>query len=308
MKCPAIFLTSVSLSVCQMAGAGVLSTGAGQEYFSFGAVPSLSSPDPSSDAFNLTLNGSLPLRYGNWFPALPDVSLSYSKGNLYSGISSEETEATGVHIALPVKRIGNWFLYLYAGEHKWKQVLTVEEPLLYVRETAFPLALNEDQSVRMTHQRRYVGSGFRTSPRRSRFLNEFKLRIYNIDQPLQADVSAQPLEGLFRSDILFYELSVGKYANEKGLNLNWELGIGAGEATLGSDIRIVDEEEADNLITAHATFEIIYSMRLSRRWSGFVSGKVSALQWQQENESDFAELNDGQYLYGAFYSGFSFRF
>lgn len=301
-----LFVFSFCLIPNVFAGTDKLACASSVEQHNLGGLPEFNNSTTAYLGYRCDLQPRISNFLGNWLPSLPAISVFQS-----NKIRSTDFHQ-GIEFELAIKRIGSSQLYFTAGQIKSQQVLSASEEIPFVPSSANDRndAVNiiENQKARMSHENAYWGLGFQMPYQSNQSLTGILFQQVNIDQPMQANILNFEKRSLFQARTRISELIIISDSHHRGLNLNWQFGLGIGEVQLEPSQVINFEKDLDRVLAIKAEFEIYYQYRISRRWFAYSSWQANLRYWQQVNNSEDYQLAPNNHFIHQANLGFGISF
>jgi hypothetical protein len=279
---------SLCLTSNVFAGTDKLACASIAEQNSLGGLPDFNSDTTAYLGYRCDLQPRVSSFLGNWLPSLPSISIFQA-----NKIRSSDFHQ-GIKFELAIKRIGHSQLYFSLGQTKSQQVLSASEDIPFVSVAAndFNDAVNisKDQKARLSQEKTYWGLGFKIPYQDNQPLTGILFQQSKIDQPIQANIPTFEKRSLFQAQAHISELSIISESRHRGLNFNWQFGLGMGKVILEPSKVIHFSKDLDQIMTLKGMFEIYYQYRISRRWYAYSSWQSHIRYWQQMTNDDEFQL------------------
>lgn len=253
---------------------------------------------------------------GNWFPALPNLylsqanRLSVSNNTSYNATSEDVSKAWKV--AFSIKRFGQSQLSIFTGKKDWQQVLKAKEVIAFIPSNANSasdaITLNKGQQARLNRTEEYFGLSFILPPQGEKELTEMRIQKTIVNQPIQANIISFNKSSLFGTKTDANEIIIISQSYHRGLNINWQFGLGQGKVALEPEEQITFDSELDQIISIRGQLEIYYQYRFNRRWFGHLSWQGSMYYWQQNVDDENFKLESANNLEQQLYLGIGLSF
>lgn len=280
------FLILSSISFTTQAHTNTMSCGLDSRQKFLGALPDFSNDPRLLFGFRCDTYPKVSSFLGDWFPSTPQLSISQQQRHKIdtNDIIQDWSLSYGI------KRIAEGQLAVYAGQNlsEFTLVTTREVPL--INKTSGAIAtLNNKQKVRLSNKKRFYGLGMQFSAIKGQPLTEVIFQRSVIQQPLQANVRGFPKHSLFESQAELSEIIMSNQSYNRGLNINWQVGMGLGEVQLQPKALTTSGSKFDssqeNIVTLATQIEIYYQFRFNRRWFSYIRS-VSDIQYWYQIEPD----------------------
>lgn len=235
---------------------------------------------------------------GNWFPALPHLSISQSKrlitSNNLADKATDDDTSKAWNIAFSIKRFGQSQLSVFAGQKDWQRVLQAKEAIDFIPENSQgvsdAITINQGQQARLNRKEEFFGFSFILPYQSETVLTELRIQKSIINQPIQANIPDFGKRSLFSAKTDINEVLIISQSFHRGLNINWQFGLGQGKALLAPQESIDFDDEQNLIISLRGQLELYYHYRINRHWFGHLGWKGDVHYWQQSTDDDNVQL------------------
>lgn len=236
---------------------------------------------------------------GDWFPSLPKLYLSQSGRLLAANSDSSNTTTNDDYsrawkVAFSIKRFGQSQLSIFSGQKSWQRFLQAKENITFIPSEANngnnAITINDGQYAQFNRNETYFGLSLILPYKSDQKLTELRLQNTIINQPIQANISQFNKHTLFPAQTTLNEIIIISQSNHRGLNINWQFGLGQGKVLLKPKRLINIDDDFDQIISFKSQIEFYYQYRINRRWMGHLGWKAETHYWQQNKDSDDVKL------------------
>jgi len=281
-----------------------------------GALPEFASNSDPLFGYQCRLIPNYTRFLGNWFPSLPNLyfsqvnRLSISNNTTYDATSDDVSKTW--QVAFSIKRFGQSQLSIFTGKKDWQQVLQAKKAIAFVPSNANSasdaITINKGQKARLNRTEEYFGLSFILPSQGEKELTEIRLQRTIINQPIQANIISFEKSSLFGTKTDANEIIIISQSYHKGLNINWQFGLGQGKVVLEPEEQITFDSELDQIISIRGQLELYYHYRFNRRWFGHLSWQGSMYYWQQNVDDENFKLESANNLEQQLYLGIGLSF
>jgi len=298
------------------AGSNKLSCAIKSEQQLLGALPDFTANTDPLFGYQCQLKPKYSRFLGNWFPALPNIY--YSQANRLSASSNATYNATSDDasttwkVAFSIKRFGESQLSIFTGKKDWQQVLQAKEDIAFIpsnsNSASDAITINKGQQARLNRTEEVFGLSLILPSQGEAELTEIRIQKTIINQPIQANVTPFTKKSLFSTKTDTNEIKIISQSYHRGLNINWQLGLGQGKAILEPKEQISFETELDQIISLRGQLELYYQYRFNRRWFGHVGWQGAMIYWQQNANDENYKLETANNLEQQVFLGIGLSF
>jgi hypothetical protein len=294
LLCQYLFFFSLFMGINTHANQGTIGCSLTAERHTFGSLPEFTANSQPLIGYSCELKPRRSTYLGNWFPSLPQVSISQTNRILTNAENSPEADdySQSWHIGLAIKRIGDSQLVLHGGKKKEQQTLTANENITFSSSNASSIQdviiIQQGQQARMIHTKNELGLSFIFPYRDHQPLTRITLQQYIIAQPIQANLAGFPNRSLYNAQARLTELGIYSKAYHKGFNFNWGIALAAGDVSFDSDAVAKDSEDYSEIFNVYGILELYYQHNFNRRWFAF-SRWQSEINYRQQGKKDNPE-------------------
>ena len=230
---------------------------------------------------------------GDWFPSYPQLSISQQQRHKINTNDIIQDWS----LSYGIKRIAEGQLAVFAGQNLSEFTLNTKEEIPLINKDSGAIeTLNNQQKVRLSNKQTFLGLGMQFPAIKGQPLTEVIIQRSIIQQPLQANVQGFPKRSLYEGKIELSEILMGKHSRHRGLNINWQIGLGLGEIKLQPEglttISSQFDSTQEKIVTLGTQIEIYYQYRLNRRWFSYFRGVSDIQYWYQiETDSNYKIAN-----------------
>ncbi|MBL4797148.1 MAG: hypothetical protein JKY50_07030 [Oleispira sp.] len=251
-----------------------------------GALPGFSTNTQPLIGYSCELKPKRSTYLGNWFPSLPQLTISQTKRVLSSDSNATADDYSQSWYAdLAIKRIGDSQLVLHLGQKKWQQALKANEDILFFSANTSgiqdAISIQQGQQALLAYSESRIGLSFILPYRKHQPLTRLTLQQYMIDQPIQADIADLPQRSLYNSQINLTEIRVNSESYNKGFNFNWGIALAVGDIRIDSDAVTQSSAEDNEILSIYGALELYYQYRFNRRWFAFSRWQGEIRHWRQ---------------------------
>jgi hypothetical protein len=298
------------------AGSNKLSCALKSEQQFLGALPEFSHKGDLLLGYQCQLVPNYSRFLGNWFPSLPNLylsqvnRLSVSNNASYNATSDDVSKTWKV--ALSIKRFGQSQLSIFTGKKDWQQVLQAKEDIAFIPSSANSVSdaitINKGQQARLNSTEEYFGFSFILPSKGEKELTEIRLQRTIINQPIQANIISFEKSSLFTTKTETNEIIIISQSYHRGLNINWQFGLGQGKVILEPEKQINFDSESDQTMSLRGQLELYYQYRFNRRWFGHLGWQGSMYYWQQNIDDKSYKLKSVNNLKQQLFLGIGLSF
>jgi len=252
---------------------------------------------------------------GNWFPSLPQLSISQSNRILTTDKNKPEADdySQSWYANLAIKRVGNSQLIIHAGQKKRQQTLTANDGIPYfsadLSNTQEAITIQKDQQAKVLYTENNVGLSFVFLYHKQQPLTQITLQQRTIVQPIQANITGLPHHSLYNTQVQLIELGINSNSYRKGLNINWGVALAVGDINIDSNKIPNSDEKHSEIMNAYAVLELYYQYRFNRRWFTFSRWQGEVNYWRQgTSDNPEYELSEVNNIEQQIYLGLGFSF
>lgn len=282
---------------------------------SFGGLPEFTANPQALIGYSCELKPKRSTYLGNWFPSLPQLSVSQTSRRLTSDNNDPEADDYNQswYIDIAIKRIGDSQLVLHGRQKKEQQTLSAKEDTPFFSANASniqdAIIIQQGQQARMNHTEREIGLSFIFPYREHQPLTRITLQQRTITQPIQANISGFSKRSLYNTQSHLTELGIHSNSYHKGFNFNWGLALAAGDISIDSDAVSQDDDEYNKILSVYGILEIYYQYRFNRRWFAFSRWQGEANHWRQGKTDNLDyQLTEANNIHQQVHLGLGFSF
>lgn len=298
------------------AGSNTLSCAIKSEQQFLGALPELSHNSDPLVGYQCQLIPYYSGFLGNWFPALPHFYFSQTNRLLASSNSTElatdDDNSQAWRVAFSIKRFGQGQLSIFAGKKDWQYVLQAKEAIPFIpsnaKDPSDAITINQGQQARLNRKEDTVGFSFIFPFQDDKVLTELRLQNSIINQPIQANITPFEKRSLFAATTEIHEIMIISQSFHRGLNINWQFGLGQGKVILKPEESITFDAELGQVISLRGQLEFHYQHRFNRRWFGHLGWQGNLHYWQQSADDEDFQLASANNIEQQVFIGFGLTF
>jgi hypothetical protein len=285
--CQYLFFCSLIIGINAHASQGTMGCSLIAEQQAFGALPEFTANSQTLIGYSCELKPKRSTYLGNWFPSLPQLSISQTNRSLSSDRNSAEADdySQSWYIDLAIKRIGDSQLVLHGGQRKGQLTLTANEDIPFFSANSSSIqdviTIQQGQQARMIHTKSEIGLSFIFPYREHQLLTRITLQQYIMAQPIQANIAGFPNRSLYNAQARLTELGINSNSYHKGFNFNWGIALAAGDISIESDAVVQNSGEYNEIISVYSVLELYYQYRFNRRWFAFSRWQGEVRYWRQ---------------------------
>jgi hypothetical protein len=298
------------------AGSNKLSCALKSEQQFLGALPEFSHNNTPLLGYQCQLIPHYSGFLGNWFPTSPHLYISQSNRLLSTNNSADNATdddiSTAWKVAFSIKRLGQSQLSIFAEQKDWQYVLQAKEDIEFTPSNANgpndAITIKKGQQARINRTEETFGFSFIFPFQDEKVLTELRLQKSVINQPIQANMAPFEKRSLFAAKTETHEIMIISQSFHRGLNINWQFGIGQGKVILEPKERIIFEAELGQVISLRGQLAFHYQYRINRRWFGHLGWQGNLHYWQQSANDDDFQLGSANSLEQQIFMGIGFTF
>lgn len=229
---------------------------------------------------------------GNWFPSLPQLSLSQSTRLITRNNEAPETDdyAKTGYIDVAIKRFGGGQLVLHGKLKEWQHTLTANTVIPFfsrkASDTQNAVNIQSNQKARLLYTEKAIGLSFVFPYQQHQAMTRLTLQQLIITQPIQANIAGFPDNSLYNSEVALTEIGVHSNAYHTGLNINWGMALASGKLTIDSPAIAKASESYNDIISVNGELELHYRYRINRHWLAFGQWQTHLRYWKQSKSDN----------------------
>lgn len=254
---------------------------------------------------------------GNWFPSLPKLYFSqttrFLTNTIYSAESSMETDySQDWKVDFSIKRLGRSQLSVFISKTKWQQTLQANKAVINIPSNATTsqdgVIINRNQNYVFKRSEDQLGLSVIFPYQSKQGLTGIRVQHTSITQPAQANINTFEKYSLYSAKININELLLISQSNHRGLNINWQVGVGIGRVSLIPEKAVRIPPEYSEILSLRGQFEIAYHHRINRLWFGHAGWKSNISYWQQSADKSEFRLTNARTLEQQIFLGLGLTF
>jgi hypothetical protein len=298
------------------AGSNKLSCAMKSEQPLLGGLPELSHNSDPLLGYQCHLTPHYSGFSGNWFPALPNIYVSQSNRLLTPSSSgnqaTDDDTSKAWRVALSIKRLGQSQLSIFAGKNDWQYVLQAKEAIPFIPSNANDptdaITINQGQQARINREEDTYGFSFIFPYQDDKVLTELRIQKSLINQPIQANITPFEKRSLYSAKTETNEIMIISQSFHRGLNINWQFGLGQGKVILEPKESITFDSELGQIISIKGQLEFYYQYRFNRRWFSHLGWQGNLHYWQQNVDDEDFQLASANHFEQQVFLGIGLTF
>jgi len=301
------------ISYHSAANQGTIGCALAAEKQTLGGLPEFSANSQPLIGYTCDLTPRRSTYLGNWFPSLPQLSISQTNNVLNSDSAEADDYSQSWYTDLAIKRFGKSQLVLHGGQKEWQQTLTANEDIPFFSANSAnqqdQALIQQGQQAHLLYAEDVIGLSFVFPYREGHPLTSLTLRQRFINQPIQANITGLPKRSLYNTHARLTEVGISSKSYKKGFNFNWGVALAAGDITLDSEAITDSNSEYNEVFSVYAGLELYYQYRFNRRWFAFGRWQGDIHYWRQgKNDNEDYQLAEVNNIEQRLHLGLAFSF
>ncbi len=312
--CQYLSFCCLFISYHSAANQGTIGCALSAEKHTLGGLPEFSVNSQPLLGYTCDLTPRRSTYLGNWFPNLPQLSISQTSRILGSDKDSDTDDySQSWYVDLAVKRFGKSQLVLHGGQKEWQSTLTANEDIPFFSTNSSSLQdgalIQQGQQAHLLYSEDAIGLSFVFPYREGHPLTSLTLQQRFITQPIQANIAGLPKRSLYNTRARLTEVGISSKSYKKGFNFNWGVALAAGDISLDSEAIAESNSEYNEIFSVYAGLELYYQHRFNRRWFAFGRWQGDIHYWRQgKNDNEDYQLAEVNNIEQRLHLGLGFSF